>query len=180
MPGTDEMSGSLFSYADLEDRIPARHPLRKIRQVANDAPTSLDADFEGLYVRFGRPSIAPERLVRASLLQILFSIRSELHLMEQMDYNLLFRWFVGLGIDDQVWVPTAFTKNRDRLMSIEMSRKIMAHREVAPLLSDEHFSVDGTLVKAFAMGLGSVAAPWLTADEELPAEGRAARDRWSR
>lgn len=154
MRGTDETSGSLFSYVDLEDRIPAKHPLRKIRQVVNDALASLDADFEGLYVRFGRPSIAPERLIRASLLQILFSIRSERQLMEQMDYNLLFRWFVGLGIDDQVWVPTVFTKNRDRLMSTEMSRKIMAailaHREVAPLLSDEHFSVDGTLVKAWA------------------------------
>ena len=154
MRGTGETSGSLFSYVDLEDRIPARHPLRKIRQVVNDALASLDADFEGLYVRFGRPSFAPERLIRASLLQILFSIRSERQLMEQMNYNLLFRWFVGLGIDDAVWVPTVFTKNRDRLMSTEMSRKIMAailaHREVAPLLSDEHFSVDGTLVKAWA------------------------------
>lgn len=154
MRGTDEASGSLFSYVDLEERIPAKHPLRKIRQVVNEALTSLDADFEGLYVRFGRPSIAPERLIRASLLQILFSIRSERQLMEQMDYNLLFRWFVGLGIDDAVWVPTVFTKNRDRLLSTEMSRKIMAailaHREVAPLLSDEHFSVDGTLVKAWA------------------------------
>lgn len=103
MRGTDETSGSLFSYVDLEDRIPAKHPLRKIRQVVNDALASLDVDFEGLYARFGRPSIAPERLIRASLLQILFSIRSERQLMEQMDYNLLFRWFVGLGIDDQVW-----------------------------------------------------------------------------
>lgn len=154
MRGTDETIGSLFSYVDLEERIPAKHPLRKIRQVVNDALASLDADFEKLYVDFGRPSIAPERLIRASLLQILFSIRSERQLMEQMDYNLLFRWFVGLGIDDAVWVPTVFTKNRDRLMSTEMSRKIMAailaHREVAPLLSDDHFSVDGTLVKAWA------------------------------
>lgn len=154
MRGTDETSGSLFSYVDLEDRIPTKHPLRTIRQVVNEALTSLDTDFEGLYVNFGRPSIAPERLIRASLLQILFSIRSERQLMEQMDYNLLFRWFVGLGIDDAVWVPTVFTKNRDRLMSTEMSRKIMAailaHREVAPLLSDDHFSVDGTLVKAWA------------------------------
>ncbi len=154
MRGTDEASGSLFSYVDLEDRIPAKHPLRKIRQVVNDALASLDTDFDTVYVDFGRPSIAPERLIRASLLQILFSIRSERQLMEQMDYNLLFRWFVGLGIDDAVWVPTVFTKNRDRLMSTEMSRKIMsailAHREVAPLLSDDHFSVDGTLVKAWA------------------------------
>lgn len=154
MRGTDEKSGSLFSYVDLEERIPARHPLRKIRQVVNDALASLDGDFDDLYVDFGRPSIAPERLIRASLLQILFSVRSERQLMEQMQYNLLFRWFVGLGIDDPVWVPTVFTKNRDRLLTTEMSRKVMAailaHREVAPLLSDDHFSVDGTLIKAWA------------------------------
>jgi transposase len=154
MRGTDETSGSLFSYVDLEERIPARHPLRKIRQVVNEALVSLDAEFEALYTDFGRPSIAPERLIRASLIQILFSVRSERQLMEQMQYNLLFRWFVGLGIDDPVWVPTVFTKNRDRLLTTEMSRKVMAailaHREVAPLLSDDHFSVDGTLVKAWA------------------------------
>lgn len=154
MRGTDEASGSLFSYVDLEARIPARHPLRKIRQVVNDALASLDGEFAALYTDFGRPSIAPERLIRASLIQILFSVRSERQLMEQMEYNLLFRWFVGLGIDDAVWVPTVFTKNRDRLLTTEMSRKVMAailaHREVAPLLSDDHFSVDGTLVKAWA------------------------------
>ena len=154
MRGSDETSGSLFSYVDLEERIPCRHPLRKIRQVINDALVSLDAEFAALYADFGRPSIAPERLIRASLLQILFSIRSERQLMEQMQYNLMFRWFVGLGIDDAVWVPTVFTKNRDRLLTTEMSRKflaaILAHHEVAPLLSDEHFSVDGTLVKAWA------------------------------
>ncbi len=154
MRGTDEKSRSLFSYVDLEDRIPVKHPLRKIRRVVNDALASLDAEFEALYVDFGRPSIAPERLIRASLIQILFSVRSERQLMEQMQYNLLFRWFVGLGIDDAVWVPTVFTKNRDRLLTTEMSRKVMAailaHREVVPLLSDDHFSVDGTLVKAWA------------------------------
>lgn len=154
MRGTDETSGSLFSYVDLEDRVPARHPLRKIRQVVNDALVSLDGDFAAIYADFGRPSIAPERLIRASLIQILFSIRSERQLMEQMQYNLMFRWFVGLGIDDAVWVPTVFTKNRDRLLTTEMSRKfmaaILAHSEVKPLLSDEHFSVDGTLIKAWA------------------------------
>jgi len=154
MRGTDQAAGSLFSYVDLEERVPARHPLRLIRRIVNDALASLDAEFDALYTDFGRPSIAPERLIRAGLLQILFSIRSERQLMEQMDYNLLFRWFVGLGIDDQVWVPTVFTKNRDRLLTTEMSRKVMAailaHREVAPLLSDDHFSVDGTLVKAWA------------------------------
>lgn len=151
---TDEASESLFSYVDLEERIPAGHPLHKIRQIVNDALTSLDAEFDALYTDFGRPSIAPERLIRASLLQILFSIRSERQLMEQMDYNLLFRWFVGLGIDDPVWVPTVFSKNRDRLLTTDMSRKVMAailaHPQVKPLLSDEHFSVDGTLVKAWA------------------------------
>lgn len=154
MRGTGETSGSLFSYVDLEERIPPRHPLRKIRQVVNDALASLDAEFEFLYADFGRPSIAPERLLRASLLQILFSIRSERKLMEQLQYNLLLRWFVGLGVDDPVWVPTVFTKNRDRLMTTDMSRKVMAailmHRKIAPLLSDEHFSVDGTLIKAWA------------------------------
>jgi transposase len=154
MRGADETSGSLFSHVDLEARIPARHPLRKIRQVVNEALASLDAEFEALYTDFGRPSIPPERLVRASLIRILFSVRSERQLMEQMQYNLLFRWFVGLGVDDPVRVPTVFTKNRDRLLTTEMSRKVMAailaHREVAPLLSDDHFSVDGTLVKAWA------------------------------
>jgi transposase len=154
MRGTDGTTGSLFSYVDLEERIPARHPLRKVREIVNDALASLDAEFDRLYAAEGRPSIAPERLLRASLLQILFSVRSERQLMEQMHYNLLFRWFVGLGIDDPVWVPTVFSKNRDRLLTTGIARKflaaILAHREVAPLLSDEHFSVDGTLVKAWA------------------------------
>ena len=154
MRGTDEASGALFSYVDLEERVPARHPLRLIRRIVNDALASLDAEFGALYADFGRPSIAPESLIRASLLQILFSVRSERQLMEQLDYNLLFRWFVGLGIDDPVWVPTVFTKNRDRLLTTGISRKMMAailaHPEVRPLLSDEHFSVDGTLVKAWA------------------------------
>jgi transposase len=154
MRGTDEVTGSLFSYVDLEERIPAPHPLRKVREIVNDALTSLDAEFDRLYSAEGRPSIAPERLLRASLIQILFSVRSERQLMEQMHYNLLFRWFVGLGIDDPVWVPTVFTKNRDRLLTTDIARKflaaILAHRAVAPLLSDEHFSVDGTLIKAWA------------------------------
>ena len=154
MRGADETSGSLFSDVDLEERIPSRHPLRKIRQVVNEALAGLEADFEVLYTDFGHPSIAPERVIRAKLIQILFSVFSERQLMEQMQYNLLFRWFVGLGLDDAVWVPTVFTKNRDRLLTTEMSRKVMAailaHREVAPLLSDDHFPVDGTLVKAWA------------------------------
>jgi transposase len=154
MRGTDKISGSLFSYVDIEDRIPARHPLRQVKRIVDEALASLDAEFDRLYAAEGRPSIAPERLMRASLIQILFSVRSERQLMEQMQYNLLFRWFVGLGVDDAVWVPTVFAKNRDRLLTTEMSRKflaaVLAHREVAPLLSDEHFSVDGTLIKAWA------------------------------
>ena len=154
MRGSDDQSGSLFSYVNLDERIPARHPLRKIREVVNAALATLDADFDRLYAGEGRPSIAPERLLRASLVQILFSVRSERQLMEQLHYNLLFRWFVGLGIDDPVWVPTVFSKNRDRLLNTDIARKllaaILAHDKVAPLLSDEHFSVDGTLVEAWA------------------------------
>jgi transposase len=154
MRGSDETTGSLFSYVDLDARVPPRHPLRKVRRIVNEALAGMDAEFDRLYAAEGRPSIAPERLLRASLVQMLFSVRSERQLMEQMQYNLLFRWFVGLGIDDPVWVPTVFTKNRDRLLTTDIARKflaaILAHREIAPLLSDEHFSVDGTLVKAWA------------------------------
>ncbi len=154
MRGSDKQTGSLFSYISLEERIPARHPLRKIKGVVDVALASLDADFAALYADEGRPSIAPERLIRASLLQILFSIRSERQLMEQLQYNLLFRWFVGLGVDDPIWVATVFTKNRDRLLNTGMSQKllaaILAHEKVAPLLSEDHFSVDGTLVEAWA------------------------------
>jgi len=154
MRGSDERTGSLFSFVDLEDRVPARHPLRKIRQIVNDALATLDGEFSRLYASEGRPSIAPEKLLRASLLQAFYSIRSERQLMEQLDYNLLFRWFVGLGVDDPVWVPTVFTKNRDRLLDADVAAKFMAavlaHREVKPLLSNDHFSVDGTLVEAWA------------------------------
>ena len=154
MRGQDGQTGSMFSYVDLEERVPSGHPLRKIREFVNAALATLDAAFAELYCAGGRPSIAPERLLRAALIQILFSIRSERQLMEQMQYNLLFRWFVGLGIDDPVWVPTVFTKNRDRLLNTDIARQflaaILAHKDVAPLLSDEHFSVDGTLIKAWA------------------------------
>ena len=138
MRGQDGQTGSMFSYVDLEERVPAGHPLRKIREIVNAALAALDAEFAKLYSADGRPSIAPERLLRAALIQILFSIRSERQLMEQMQYNLLFRWFVGLGIDDPVWVPTVFTKNRDRLLNTDIARQflaaILAHKEVAPLL----------------------------------------------
>ena len=154
MRGSDERNEALFSYVNLEDRVPARHPLRLIREIVNAALARLDGAFDKLYAAEGRPSIAPERLLRAALIQILFSIRSERQLMEQMQYNLLFRWFVGLGIDDAVWVPTVFSKNRDRLLTTDIARQflaaILADKAVAPLLSDEHFSVDGTLIQAWA------------------------------
>src|SRR5919112_214693 len=134
MRGSDTTMGSLFSYVDVECRIPARHPLRLIRAVVNEALAALDAEFARLYAA-GRPSIAPEKLVRGSLLQAFFSIRSERQLMEQLDYNLLFRWFVGLGLDDAVWDHSTYSKNRDRLLEADVARKvlkaILAHPKVA-------------------------------------------------
>lgn len=173
MRGLDEQTGSLFSFVDLEERVPAKHPLRKIRQIVNDALATLDGEFSRLYASEGRPSIAPEKLLRASLLQAFYSIRSERQLMEQLDYNLLFRWFVGLGVDDPAWVPTVFTKNRDRLLDADVAAKFMAavlaHREVKPLLSNDHFSVDGTLVEAWA-SLKSFRAK--DGSDEPPSPGR--------
>ena len=154
MRGSDEVTGALFSYVDIEARIPAEHPIRMIRRIVNEVLAGLDAAFAAMYSGIGRPSIAPERLLRGSLLQIIFSIRSERQLMEQLDYNLMFRWFVGLGIDDPVWDHSVYSKNRDRLLEADIARKflkgILEHPEVAPLLSDEHFTVDGTLVNAWA------------------------------
>lgn len=154
MRGTDERSGSLFSYVDIESRIPASHPLRRIRELVNGALAALDRKFDALYSSEGRPSIAPERLVRASLLQLFYSIRSERQLMERLDFDLLFRWFVGLGIDDPVWDHSVFSKNRDRLLTSETAQDflaaLLAQPKVKRLLSHEHFSVDGTLLKAWA------------------------------
>ena len=116
MRGSDERSGELFSYVDLEDRVPAQHPLRLIRRIVNEVLGALDSEFTKIYADSGRPSIPPERLLRALLLQAFYTIRSETQLMEQLHYNLLYRWFVGLGVDDPVWVPTVFTKNRERLL----------------------------------------------------------------
>src|SRR6516162_2558063 len=147
-------TGGLFAHADLEQRVPESHPLRLIRRIVNQGLAALDGEFWKLYAAEGRPSIAPERLLRALLLQAFYSIRSERQLMEQLHYNLLYRWFVGLGVDDRVWVPTVFTKNRDRLLEAEVARKflavLLAHRQVRALLSDDHFSVDGTQVQAWA------------------------------
>ena len=154
MRGSDVRSGELFSYVDLENRVPAKHPLRLVRVVVNEVLSRLDGDFSKAYAIGGRPSIAPERLLRALLLQAFYTIRSERQLMEQLDYNLLYRWFVGLGVDEAVWVPTVFTKNRERLLKAEVAHKFLAellnHKEVRGLLSDEHFSVDGTQVAAWA------------------------------
>jgi len=154
MRGSDAVTGSMFSYVDLEDRVPAKHPLRVIREVVNEVLIALDAEFSAMYSDLGRPSISPERLFRGSLIQAFYTIRSERQLMEQLDYNLLFRWFVGLGIDDPVWDHSTYSKNRDRLLEADVARKflkaILAHRRVAPLLSDDHFTVDGTLVQAWA------------------------------
>ena len=173
MRGSDSRTGELFSYVDLEERVPRNHPLRLIRGIVNEVLVALDDEFEKLYAAEGRPSIAPERLLRALLLQAFYTIRSERQLMEQLHYNLLYRWFVGLGVDDPVWVPTVFTKNRDRLLEAEVARKflaeLLAHKEVRALLSDEHFSVDGTQVAAWA-SLKSFEAK--DGSDEPPSAGR--------
>jgi transposase len=154
MRGADVEQGTLFSVVTLESRVPADHPLRKIRPLLEETLDSLDRTFERIYADSGRPSIPPERLIRASLLQVLYSIRSERQLMEQLDYNLLFRWFVGLTVDDPVWDHSTFSKNRERLIESGVARKILkrllkrAKRE--RMLSSEHFSVDGTLLEAWA------------------------------
>jgi transposase len=154
MRGSDAATGAMFSYVDIEARVPAKHPIRVIRRIVNEVLARLDADFAAMYAAIGRPSIAPEKLLRASLLQAFFTVRSERLLMERLDYDLMFRWFVGLGIDDPVWDHSTFSKNRDRLLEADIARKflksILEHKEVAPLLSDEHFTVDGTLVTAWA------------------------------
>jgi transposase len=144
----------MFSYLSPEDRVPAKHPLRPIRRMADEALQAMSPTFDQLYADFGRPSIAPEKLLRALLLQVLYTIRSEEMLMEQLQYNLLFRWFVGLNMDEAVWVPTVFSKNRERLMNGDIAEKFFAgvlhQAEAAGLTSDEHFSVDGTLIEAWA------------------------------
>ena len=155
MRGSDDNSGSLFSYVDVESRIRSDHPLRRIREIANAALAALDEDFEVLYARrFGRPSIPPERLLRAMLLQAFYGIRSERQLMERMEFDLLFRWFVGLGVDDAAWDHSSFSKNRDRLLAGEIAgkflRAVLAQPRVKRLMSSDHFSVDGTLIEAWA------------------------------
>ena len=154
MRGQQERTGPLFSYISTEDRIPASHPLRQVRRLADQALDRLNPTFCQLYPEGGRPSIPPEQLLLALLLQAIYGIRSERMLIEQVDYNLLFRWFVGLNPDDPVWHPTTFTKNRDRLLNEELMAKflelLLAAPEVKPLLCSGHFSVDGTLLRAWA------------------------------
>ncbi|MHB1699431.1 MAG: IS5 family transposase [Acidobacteriaceae bacterium] len=159
MRGDDKRQAAMFSYVTLEQRIPLDHPARQIRTLADRALQRLDAEFDKLCAEIGRPSIAPERLLRATLLMILFSIRSERQAMEQMNCNLLLRWFVGLEMDDAVWDVTVFTKNRERLISGAISRRllesVLVEAREHDLLSEEHFTVDGTLTQAWAAARSS-------------------------
>jgi transposase len=154
MRGSDKRPGALFSYVDLEQRVRPDHPLRAIRGLTDSALAALSRDFAALYSGLGRPSIAPEMLLRAMLLQAFYSVRSERQLMERLEFDLLFRWFVGLGVDDPVWDHSVFSKNRDRLLDGEIAARfltaVLAQPRVKRLLSSEHFSVDGTLIEAWA------------------------------
>src|ERR1700712_1063245 len=155
MRGSDQRSGSLFSYVDLEARVRCDHPLRVIRQIADEALAVLNKDLSALYAaRLGRPSIAPEMLLRAMLLQAFYSIRSERQLMDRLEFDLLFRWFVGLGVHDPAWDHSTFSKNRDRLLEGDVAAKflvaVLAQPRVKKLPSTDHFSVDGTLIEAWA------------------------------
>lgn len=154
MRGGDDRTGELFSYVDLEARVRRDHPLRAIRTIVNEALSALEREFAALYSPIGRPSIPPEKLLRAMLLQAFYSIRSERLLMERLEYDLLFRWFVGIGVDDAAWDHSVFSKNRDRLLEGDISAKflaaLLAQPKVKKLLSSDHFSVDGTLIEAWA------------------------------
>src|SRR5438270_1498051 len=184
MRGWDARSDALFSYVSCEARVPKDHPLRPIRQIVDEALRALSPEFEQLYAKFGRPSIPPERLLRALLLQAFYSVRSELQLMEQLDYNLLFRWFVGLSVDAEVWDVTVFSKNRERLIGGDIARKFRAavlnQGSVKALLSDDHFSVDGTLIEAWASmksfrpkdGSGEPPAPGRNGEQNFHCEKR--------
>ena len=175
MRGSDERTGALFSYIDLEARVRNDHPLRSVRVVVNEALGAMEADFAGLYSRTGRPSIPPEKLLRAMLLQAFYSIRSERQLMERLEFDLLFRWFVGLGIDDPAWDHSTFSKNRDRLLEGAVAscllNAILAQPRVKRLLSTEHFSVDSTLIQAWA-SMKSVKSIEPTDDQEPPSGSR--------
>ncbi len=154
MRGSDERQGSMFSYVDMESRIQADHPLCRILVLVDRALEAIGPRLDRMYTSHGRPSIAPERLLRAQLIQMLYTVRSERLLDEQIRYNLLFRWFVGLGMDEAVWDATTFGKNRDRLLEHEIShhffQAVVAQAQAAGLMSDEHFTVDGTFLEAWA------------------------------
>src|SRR5271163_2899440 len=154
MRGKDEQQLDVFSYISPEQRVPQDHPLRSLRAMTDEALLQLKPRFNRLYAKTGRPSIAPEKLLRALLLQVLYTVRSERMLMEQLDYNLLFRWFVGMNIDDPVWDVTVFTKNRERLLAADVAKTLFAEvleqARSRDLLSTEHFTVDGTLIEAWA------------------------------
>jgi transposase len=154
MRGKDEQQLDVFSYINPEQRVPQEHPLRPLRVMTDEARQQLRPRFNGLYAKTGRPSIAPEKLLRALLLQALYSVRSERMLMEQLNYNLLFRWFVGLNMDDAIWDVTVFTKNRERLLDGDIAeaffQAVLQQARERGLLSDEHFTVDGTLLEAWA------------------------------
>ncbi len=154
MRGTEQLQESMFSYISAEKRVPAEHPLRPLRKMVDEILRGMNRDFEEMYSNTGRPSIPPEQLLRALLIQALYSVRSERMLMEQLDYNMLFRWFVGLTLDDEIWDVTVFTKNRDRLLEANMAKRfldaVVEQARGKRLLSNEHYSVDGTLIKAWA------------------------------
>lgn len=154
MRGTDRQQSSMFSYISTEQRVPKDHPLRAIRVMVDAALSELQPQFDAMYAQGGRPSIPPEKLLRALLLQLLYTVRSERQLMEQLDYNLLFRWFVGLSMDDPVWDVSVFTKNRERLLGAELAQRffnqVVTQARAHGLISAEHFTVDGTLIEAWA------------------------------
>src|SRR3954471_9710011 len=184
MRGTDRQSGQLFSCLSPESLVPQEHPLRAIRLLVNAALERPSPAFAAIYADSGRPSIAPEKLLRALLLQALFTVRSERQLMQQISYNMLFRWFVGLAMDAPVWDVTVFTKNRDRLMEGDIARRflgtLLADPQVVPLLSSEHFSIDGTLIEAWASiksfrpkdGSGEPPAPGRNGERDFHGEKR--------
>ena len=152
MRGDERTQDGMFSYVSLEQRVPADHPLRAVRRLTDAVLGTLSPEFDALYAASGRPSIAPEYILRALLLQVFYSVRSERLLVEQIDYNLLFRWFVGLGMDDAVWNHAVFSKNRDRLLSSDVAQRFFAevNKQAKKFMSDEHFTVDGTLIQAWA------------------------------
>ena len=184
MRGEDASPASLFSYVSCEARVPGDHPLRVVRTIVDEALAALSPAFAALYAKTGRPSIPPEKLLRALLLQAFYSVRSERQLMEQLEYNLLFRWFVGLSLDDQIWDVTVFTKNRERLIEGDIAKQFMAavldQEAVRVLLSDDHFSVDGTLIEAWASmksfrpkdGSGEPPAPGRNGERDFHGEKR--------